>query len=352
MRFSPLIRLAGVVGAAIIALAAAAAAGAAPNGYAVKPLVSNNGVPGTLTDTDLVNAWGLVSGPMTPWWVADNGSNKSTLYSGAGGKIALTVDVGDAPTGLVFNGTTGFKLSNGNPARFIFDSEAGVISGWNGGTKSETIVDLSRQDAVFKGLAIATTSAGPRLFATDFRHSQIDVFDADGTMVNQHSFLAFHDFTIPRMYAPFGIQAIGSRIYVTYAERQFGSDDEAHGAGLGFVDAYDASSGLLVAKIASHGALDAPWGLTQAPANFGWASGDILVGNFGDGRINAYRPSGFFATPEGPLNAPSGDPISIDGLWALQFGNGNAAGPTDSLFFTAGPDDESNGLFGSIRVAP
>ncbi len=351
MSFSPLLRLAGVLGGAVIALAAAGAAGAAPNGYAVTPLVSNNGVLGTLTDTDLVNAWGLVSGPTTPWWVADNGSNKSTLYTGAGAKVNLTVDVGEAPTGLVFNSTPGFTLSNGNPARFIFSSEAGVISGWNGGTKSETIADLSRQDAVFKGLAIATTSAGPRLFATDFRHSQIDVFDASGTLVNQHSFLAFHDFTIPRMYAPFGIQAIGSRIYVTYAERQFGSNDEAHGAGLGFVDAYDASSGLLVAKIASHGALDAPWGITLAPSNFGWASGDLLVGNFGDGRINAYRPGGFFATPEGPLNAASG-PIAIDGLWALQFGNGAAAGPKDSLFFTAGPDDESDGLFGSIRVAP
>ena len=352
MKVSALMRLAGVLGAAIIALAAAGAAGAAPNAYVVKPLVSNNGIPGTFTDTDLVNAWGLTASSTSPWWVADNGSNKSTLYSGAGVKAALTVDVGEAPTGTVFNSTPGFTLSNGSPARFIFDSEAGVISGWNGGTKSETIVDLSRQGAVFKGLAIAATDAGPRLFATDFRHSQIDVFDGNGKLLNQHSFLAFHDFTIPRMYAPFGIQAIGSRIYVTYAERQFGSDDEAHGPGLGFVDAYDASSGLLVAKIASHGALDAPWGISLAPANFGWASGDVLVGNFGDGHINAYRPNGFFATPEGALNAPSGGPISIDGLWALEFGNGAGSGPTDSLYFTAGPDDESNGLFGSIRVAP
>jgi len=352
MRFSPGLRLAGLVGAIVVALAATAAADA--SGYVVKPLVSNNGVPGTLTDTNLVNAWGLVAGPNTPWWVADNGPGLSTLYTGAGARVNLVVNVGDAPTGIVFNNDpTSFLLPVGGAARFLFASEAGVISGWNGGPNAQVFRDLSKTDAVFKGLAIATTSHGPRLFATDFRHSRIDVFDGNGQMLNE-PFFAFDDFTIPRLYAPFGIQAIGSRIYVTYAQRQFGSNDEAHGPGFGFVDAYDASTGVLVARIATRGTLNAPWGIALAPPNFGAASGDLLVGNFGDGRINAYRLTGSFfgGIPDGQLADPLGSPLSIDGLWALQFGNGNAAGPTSSLFFTAGPDDESNGLFGSITAAP
>jgi uncharacterized protein (TIGR03118 family) len=353
MRVAPLTRLGVVLGVMAIALAAAAAASAVTGGYNVKPLVSDNGVPGTITDPNLVNSWGLVAGPTTPWWVADNGANVATLYNTAGPAasiVPLVVNVGDAPTGTVFNGTAGFKLANGNPARFLFDNESGIISGWNGGPASQVIVDMTRQGAVFKGLAIAATSSGPRLFATDFAHSQVDVFDASGNLVPQ-AFFQFRDFSIPRLFAPFGIQTIGSLVYVTYAERQSGSEDEAHGQGLGYVDAYDANTGFLVSKIAVRGDLNAPWGVARAPAGFGAAAGDILVGNFGDGTIHAFRPNGFFATPEGSLNTTSGTPIVIDGLWALEFGNGNAAGPTDSLFFTAGPNDEADGLFGVIRSA-
>jgi uncharacterized protein (TIGR03118 family) len=352
MHFSPPTRLAGVLGAIVLALAAAAAADA--GGYQVTPLVSNNGVPGTVTDPNLVNAWGLVAGPTTPWWVADNGSNLSTLYNGAGAPLPLVVNVGDSPTGIVFNNTPGFALPSGGAARFLFDSEAGVISGWNGGTNAQVFRDLSKAGAVFKGLAIATTGAGPRLFATDFVQSRIDVFDGSGNLVPEPLF-AFKDFLLARDFAPFGIQAIGSRIYVTYAKRQFNSIDEAHGPGLGIVDAYNASTGLLVARIATGGALNAPWGLAIAPPSFGSKAGDLLVGNFGDGRINAYRLTAgglFGGVPDGQLAYPNGDPIWIDGLWALQFGNGGAAGPTSSLYFTAGPDDESNGLFGSITAVP
>ena len=352
MRFSPKKRLAGVLGAIVFALAAVAAAQA--GGYNVTPLVSNDGVPGTATDTNLVNAWGLVAGPTTPWWVADNGSGLSTLYNGAGVRQNLVVNVGDSPTGIVFNNTGGFALPTGGPARFMFDSEAGVISGWNGGPNAQVFRDLSKSGAVFKGLAIATTNAGPRLFATNFVQSRIDVFDGSGNLVTE-PFFAFKDFLLPRDFAPFGIQTIGSRVYVTYAKRQFNSHDEAHGPGLGIVDAFDASTGLMVARIATGGALNAPWGLALAPPSFGSKSGDLLVGNFGDGHINAYRLTGgglFGAVPDGQLAYPNGTPIAIDGLWALQFGNGAAAGPMTSLFFTAGPDDESNGLFGSIAAAP
>jgi uncharacterized protein (TIGR03118 family) len=248
------------------------------------------------------------------------------------------------------NTTTGFALGNGDPARFMFSSEAGTITGWNTGTVSEPVVNMSAQGAVFKGLAVAQTSAGPRLYATDFHNRRVDVFDGSGQPV--HGFLSFFDPTIPRSYAPFGIQTIGSRVFVTYAKTQPGSDDEAHGPGLGFVDAFDARTGLLAAKVAIHGLLDAPWGLALAPAGFGRFGGDLLVGNFGDGRIDAYKPvlGGFVYVPQGPLRTPAHDPVEIDGLWALEFGNGAAAGPTDSLFFTAGPNDESDGLFGSIRA--
>ena len=341
--------------AALVLATAGVAAGAAGNSFVVTPLVSDNGVPKTTPDTDLVNAWGLAAGPATPWWVADNGTGVSTLYTAAGAKVPRTFTVGDDPTGLVFNSTTGFdvKGGDGKQALFLFDSEAGVISAWNPSLGTTAEPERSPPGAVFKGLAIAQTSAGPRLYATDFHNRRVDVFDGSWQPVNMP--FAFFDPTIPRSFAPFGIQAIGSKIYVTYAKTQPGSDDEADGPGLGFVDAFDANTGLLAGKVAFLGPLNAPWGLAQAPAGFGRFGGDLLVGNFGDGRINAYKPilGGLLYLPDGSLRAPDGSPISIDGLWALQFGNGAVAnGPTGTLFFTAGPNDEGDGLFGTIVPSP
>jgi uncharacterized protein (TIGR03118 family) len=342
--------------AAIAVLVAAGVAAAAPgNSFVVTPLVSDNGVPGTVTDPNLVNAWGLTSSPTSPWWVSNNGTGTSTLYNGAGVPFPpgspLVVSVGDAPTGTVFNGTGAFKIKGGNggPAAFLFGSEAGTITAWNGslGKTAETEID-TKGDALYKGLAIASTAAGPRLYATDFRHDRVDVFDGNWQPV--HRPFQFFDPTIPRDYAPFGIQAIGNRVYVTYAQTQAGSNDEAHGAGFGFVDGFDAASGVLVAKVAIRGALNAPWGIAQAPGGFGPFGGDLLIGNFGDGRVNVYQPIrlGGFYQPLGPLRDSSGDPLWIDGLWALEFGNGANAGPKGSLFFTAGPNDEGDGLFGTI----
>jgi uncharacterized protein (TIGR03118 family) len=348
---SALARLAVVSAAAILALVLVTAAGAASdNSYVVHPLVSDNGVPGTVPDPNLVNAWGLTASSTSPWWVADNGTGVSTLYTGAGTIVPLVVNVGEAPTGTVFNTTTGFPLPAGvGNARFLFDTERGVISGWNGGPAAQTKI-TSTEGAVYKGLAIAQTSVGPRLYAADFHNRRVDVFDGSWQPVKQ-SFFSFRDPTIPRSFAPFGIQAIGSRIYVSYAKTQPGSDDEVAGPGLGVVDAFDAATGLLAAKVID-GQLNAPWGLAIAPANFGRFSGDLLVGNFGDGRINAFRPilGGLLYVPQGQLRTPAGDPVSIDGLWALEFGNGAAAGPTNSLFFTAGPNEEEHGLFGSITA--
>jgi uncharacterized protein (TIGR03118 family) len=353
MRASRFWRLAAAAAVVVAALSAASAAGAAsPNDYVVTPLVSNNGVPKTADDQNLRNAWGLGANAASPWWVADNGSGKSTLYNGAGVPQSLVVTVGDDPTGLVANTTTGFALPAGGLARFLFDSEAGTITGWNGGPNAQQKLDLSPEGAIFKGLAIASTSAGPRLYATDFHNKRVDVWD--GSWQSVHQPFQFFDPTIPSDYGPFGIQTIGSLVYVTYAQTQAGSDDEAHGQGKGFVDAFDAATGILRSKVAIRGQLNAPWGVAQAPADFGRFSGDLLVGNFGDGQIHAYRPffGGFIYLPAGELRTTKGKPVEIDGLWALEFGNGAGAGPTTTLFFTAGPNDEADGLFGKITAAP
>jgi len=350
---SALARLGLVLSAALLLLLPATAAGAASdNSYSVHPLVTDTGAGGTVKDEHLVNAWGLTASSTSPWWVSDNGTNLSTLYTGTGAVIPqIVVSVaGDGPTGTVFNTTTGFPLPAGTGnARFLFDTEDGVISGWNGGSASQPMV-TSKDGAVYKGLAISQTTSGPRIYATDFHNGRVDVFD--GSWQPVHGPLAFFDPTLPRGFAPFGIQAIGSRIYVTYAKTVPGSNDEAHGPGLGFVDAFDAATGILNAKVLFGHQLNAPWGLAPAPAGFGAFSGDLLVGNFGDGTINAFKPilGGILYLPDGQLRDRSGGTISIDGLWALQFGNGATAGPTTSLYFTAGPDDESHGLFGSITA--
>jgi uncharacterized protein (TIGR03118 family) len=335
----------------VAALFAVMPLGAAENNaYTVTPLVSDQPGVAPVTDPDLVNAWGLAASATSPWWVADNGTSKSTLYNGnTGAKGALTVTVGtdSGPTGVVFNGGTGFVVSSGGnsgPARFIFDSEDGLIRGWNSSVDPTNAV-VSPADpipgAIYKGLAISSGM----LYAADFHNGLVDVFDSSWALVNQ-----FTDPRLPAGYAPFGIQAIGPRIYVTFAKQDADAEDEVAGQGLGFVDAFD-TAGNLIARVARHGQLNAPWGLALAPADFGRFSGDLLVGNFGDGEISAFEPqaNGHFGF-RGQLRNGSGDPIAIDGLWALGFGNGANAGPTTTLFFTAGPDEEAHGLFGGITA--
>jgi uncharacterized protein (TIGR03118 family) len=351
---------------ALIALALGWAVPAgARNLYNVDPLVSDNGVPGTMTDPNLINAWGLAAGPMTPWWVADNGTDVSTLYTGAGAAIPLVVSVGGGPTGLVYNASaTDFVVTDGTTsgvARFIFASEDGMIRGWNPGvpsppppppalplsTQTEVAVDRSAEGAIYKGLAIADTDNGPRLYAADFHNSRVDVFDRSWNLIQRkHRFV---DPRIPDGYAPFGIQAIGSTIYVAYAKQDAAAEDELAGPGRGFVDAFSLR-GRLKARVAQHGKLDAPWGIARAPRSFGRFGGDLLIGNFGNGRINAYEREDDHFEHEGQLRTGHEEPLEIDGLWALEFGNGGAAGPTDTLFFTAGPEEESHGLFGSITA--
>ena len=341
-----LIALALVLGVAIVAVSPLRAA--ERNSYTVTPLVSDQPGVAPNTDPNLVNAWGLTSSPTSPWWISDNGTDKSTLYRGSDGQPqALVVDVHNAPTGTVFNPTTGFALPTGGVARFLFDTEEGKVLGWNPaqGTNSVVVADLG-DGAVYKGLAIADTAAGPRLYAADFHNARVDVFDGSFGVVPG----GFVDPGLPSGYAPFGIQTIGDRVFVTYAKQDAEAKDEIAGQGKGFVDAYD-TAGNLLGRVAQHGQLNAPWGLALAPDTFGRFAGDLLVGNFGDGEINAYAElgNGHFAH-RGELRDSSGKSLSIDGLWALEVGQGGNNGPPGTLFFTAGPDEETHGLFGQINV--
>jgi uncharacterized protein (TIGR03118 family) len=346
-----------VAASAVLALASPAlGSGRGIGHYSQRNLVSD--VPGAaeLLDPALVNAWGLTFSSTSPAWVADNGADVSTLYSDGGGtgpvmKVPITVSIPEgAPTGAVFNGSAGFVVHSGDssgPARFLFSSEAGTISGWNPAvppppTSMQAQTAVSVPGASFKGLAIADTATGPRIYASDFHNGQVDVWDANFAPVQITG--AFTDPDLPGRYAPFGIQAVGGNIVVTYAQQDPDAADEVAGPGKGYVDVYD-TDGALLDRVASRGALDAPWGVAQAPQGFGRASGALLIGNFGDGRINAYDPgSGKFL---GALRNEQGGRIAIDGLWALEFGNGTIGTP-QTLLFTAGPDDESHGLFGAL----
>jgi uncharacterized protein (TIGR03118 family) len=341
-----------LIAAALVAVAAAALAAATPaaerNAYVQHNLVSDGSAPADHTDSHLVNAWGLTSLPGSPWWVADNQTNVSTLYGADGTPRSLVVSVPNNPTGAVSNTGSSFVVGSG-PALFLFATEEGMLLGWNMslGTTAQVVADKTGEGAVFKGLAIA----GDRLYATDFHNGKVDVFDGSFGDVNTPG--AFVDPSIPAGYAPFGIQNIDGNIFVTYAKQDADAHDDVAGQGHGFVDEYNAD-GALIGRVATHGQLNSPWGLALAPASFGRFGGDLLVGNFGDGQITAFeRQSNGMFEPRGQLRSATGGILTIDGLWALQFGKGALAnnGPTDTLFFTAGPDDESHGLFGTIRAA-
>jgi uncharacterized protein (TIGR03118 family) len=348
---------AALVGAVLsLALVVSSPLAAAPPGgsYTETPLVSD--VPGAapVTDPNLVNAWGLARSATSPWWVSDNGTDKSTLYTGAGAPVPLVVDVAGGPTGVVFAGIADNFLVATNtsstlgPANFIFDSEDGQIRAWRGGVTA-LVTAHGGAGAIYKGLAIAEPTPGnPLLYAADFHNARVDVFN--GAWQNVTPAGAFVDPTLPDGYAPFGIQTIGSRVYVSYAKQDADAADEIAGEGRGFVDAFDLD-GNLVARVAQRGQLDAPWGLALAPSTFGRYAGDLLVGNFGNGQINAYEETGSGFHHRGTLRDAQGKKLVIDGLWALEFGNAGANGSPDTLFFTAGPDDESHGLFGTITPA-
>ena len=330
--------------------------------YAVHNLVSDGSIPAAHVDPNLVNAWGIAAGPTSPWWVANNGTDTSTLYDANGvpqfQPTPLVVKVETAPTGVVFNGSSGFVVSDGQghsgPARFMFATETGKIRGWNPNvpppslsTHAMVAVNRSSLGAVYKGLAIDPTSA--QIYATDFHNGRVDVFNSSFQLV--HPSGGFVDPNLPAGYGPFGIQNIGGNIFVTYAKQDADRMDDVPGLGFGVVDEYT-TDGTLITRVATGGELNAPWGLALAPSNFGQFSGDLLIGNFGDGKIHAFKPqlNGSF-TQVGVLAGTNGKPIVIDGLWGIGFGNGATAGPTNALYFASGPDDEMHGLYGRIDLA-
>jgi uncharacterized protein (TIGR03118 family) len=349
-------RFVSVLVAAAIATTVLAAAGSAagPDIYTVYKVISDgSAVQATASDKSLVNGWGLSAGPTTPWWTSNNGSNTSTLYNGVGAKQALTVAVPGGPTGTVFNGdSTAFVVSAGGKsgaARFLFATEGGQILGWSpsvNGTVALVGADRSSSGAVYKGLAVAND----RLYATDFHNNRVDVFDAKFAPATT---TGFKDDKVPKGFAPFGIQALGGSIFVTYAKQDAAAKDDVAVPGQAYVDEFS-PDGTFVARVINSGKknapLNSPWGLAMAPADFGPFGGDLLVGNFGNGRISAYTKGANGWVYKGQLRRGNGTPIELDGLWAIAFGNGSAAGPSTSLYFTAGPSDESHGLYGSITA--
>lgn len=363
------------------------------------PLTDNNGIVHIAANTDahLKNAWGLTSSPTSPFWVSDNNNGTSTIYNSQGqpfpvppAPAPLVVSIpapGDplgatgAPTGVVFNialGQGAFKVSgfakDGTPASapaiFLFATEDGTILGWNpgvnpagfdpkkAGTYAIIAVDNSANPsaangAVYKGLAIATdsTSGQTLLYATNFRAGAVEAY---GTSFNPVPADAFTDTSLPPGYAPFNIVPVhvngATELFVTYAVQNAAKHDDVAGQGHGIVDTFDLS-GTMLARFAQHGQLDSPWGVALAPASFGpFVGGKLLIGNFGNGHINVFDP----ATGEllDKLRDPDGQAIVIDKLWALRVGNGGNGGDPNKVYFTAGPNGETDGLFGSLAPSP
>jgi uncharacterized protein (TIGR03118 family) len=373
--------------AALAVTAVSAVAVAAEDGndhrsaYLQTNLISSQPGIAPNTNADLQNAWGIAFPPAGPFWVNSNNTGLSFLVDGTGAPIAALPQVtiplptptrGDnnpngtsAPTGIFWNGTSGFVVpADKAAATFVFDTEDGTIVGWNGalGTTASIVVDNSHvgpdNGAVYKGLAFGVNVHGSYLFAANFRAGTIDVYDStftavllDGAVPNPSNPTNIDGrFTDPDPlpgFAPHGIHNINGDLYVAYARQDAPAHDDVAGSGNGFVDVFD-TDGHFLRRFASRGALNAPWGVALAPAGFGQFAGDILVGNFGDGRINVYDKNGAFISQ---LEDPSGHPITIDGLWALNFGGGIRSSP-DTLYFSAGPNGGSDGLFGTITAQP
>jgi uncharacterized protein (TIGR03118 family) len=330
--------------------------------YSQTNLVSNGTVTAAVTDAKLINPWGLALSPTGPMWVANAGSQTSTLYDGTGIKQPMEVVIPPAsggpanPTGLVYNASADFVVSNGTgsaAALFIFAGEGGALSGWAptvNNLSAITAYDDGAGGAVYKGLAIASNGGANFLYATDFHNNKVDVFDKNFAKVTASG--GFADATLPAGYAPFGIQAltIGTKtvIVVTYAQQDAAKHDNVTGAGLGLVDVFDTSGTLQTHLVAVGGALNSPWGIALAPAVFGGLSNMLLIGNFGDGVINGFDPvTGAFA---GSVNDGTGKPLANLGLWGLEFGNGADNQPAATLYFSAGIFAESGGLYGRIDL--
>ena len=340
-------------------------------GYAKVNLVSDTPGLAKTTDPNLVNPWGLSHSFTGPWWIADNNAGNAATYSGAGATVAPAVAIpsptggAGTPTGNVFNKVSSiapkaFAVTEGartGPSTFMFATEDGTILGWNknvDGAKAIITADRSAATdiqgdvgAIYKGLAFGFSNLRPYIYATNFRFGTVEMFDQNFHLVKSFTdpHLTSMCSAVGQCYAPFGIQEIHGKLYVTFALQRAGKHDDQAGVGKGFVDIFD-TDGTLQKRLVAHGNLNSPWGVALAPHDFGQFSRDLLVGNFGDGTINAYNPhSGAF---KGTLTDRKGGAIQTDGLWGLAFGNDFGAGRANELFFSAGINDESHGLFGKI----
>lgn len=338
--------------------APATAADASFNTYVQRNLVSDGSIPADRTDPKLVAPWGIASSPAGLLWIASNGASASTIYDDEGESLHAPprlVDIpGGSPTGIVANDGAGFLLpcpdGTAAPSSFIFATEAGILSGWNQRAsliKAIPVVDNSVSGAMYKGVAIAASGTSRFLYATDFRSAKVDVFNSDFHPVRLPAG-AFKDPNLPAKFAPFGIQNINGQLYVTYAKQDELKEDSAPGWGRGFINIFE-PDGRFVRRLVSRGNLNTPWGMALAPANFGEFGNQLLVANFGDGRINVYNPTtGEF---KGQIRGIDNQPLAIDGLWGICFGKGIKSRATNALFFTAGPAYENKGLYGRIEHA-
>lgn len=321
----------------LLSLALVASSSEAVTRYQQTNLVSDVPILAAVTDANLVNPWGIASSPTSPFWVSNNGTGLSTLYNGAGQiqSLVVTIPSPSNPTGVVFNGNS----SSFSGDRFLFATEGGTIAGWQGGTTAATRVITT--GAVYTGLAMGNNGSDDFLYAANFSASNIDVFNS--TFAPASLAGNFLNPTLPVGYAPFNIQNLGGNLYVTYAKQNESG---------GYVSKFDLN-GSLELNFNSGGIVDSPWGLALAPANFGDFSNTLLVGNHGDGHINAFDPTS--GVSKGTLKDVLGNPIAIDGLWGLIFGNGGNGGDVNTLYFTAGPSTvpvNDRSLFGSLAPAP
>jgi uncharacterized protein (TIGR03118 family) len=325
-------------------------AAAQTNSYQQTNLVSDMAGVANNTDPKLINPWGISFVPGSTFWIADNKSGYSTIYDANGVSqfsVLIPAPAGDAspstPTGTVINQTSGFKV-NGFPSQFLFDTEDGTISGWYNSGNAVILVDHSSTGAVYTGLAMITNSTGSFLLANNFKSGQIEIYDSNFNPATLTG--SFTDPTLPAGYAPFGIQPIGSQVFVMYALQNATKTGATSGAGNGYVSIFD-ENGNFVSRFASTGTLNAPWGAVQASASFGMFSNDILIGNFGDGTINAFDAKGNFL---GQLEDPTGTVLSNGALWGMVFGAGGTGDP-NTLYFTAGFAAGGHGLFGALAAA-
>jgi uncharacterized protein (TIGR03118 family) len=368
-----LVGLAAAPGLLLGARMALAAEAGTPTAYVRTDLLSNHLTLAQPPDPNLRNAWGVANSPGGPLWVSDNNAGVATLYDGNGVKTNLTVTIPlppgrppqppAAPTGMIRNLTADFVISAGTvsaPASFIFATEDGTIAAWNsmvdpvtGGTSTASlIVDHSSVGAVYKGLAFGTNKHGNFLFATNFASGAVEIYDTNFKLTTLEG--SFSDPDMPAFFAPFGIQNIDNNLYVTYAMQNAQKNDVVAGDGFGFVNVFT-TDGIFIKRFASRGVLNAPWGVARATQNFGQFSGDILIGNFGNKGNFAGWIDAFSGTTNnrfvGALRNGQGNPISIAGLWSIVFGTFRNS-DADTLYFTAGPNNQTNGLFGKVEARP